>query len=344
MTGARGPHARRGFSPAVLNGGLALVLVALAAASILWGEKALDLHAALGDWLAGRPSVGAIILGQLRLPRTALAVMVGGTLGLSGAVLQGYLRNPLADPGLLGVSGGAALGAVCVFYTALFQFSALLLPLGGLLGAVVSALALMVLVGGGGPLVLLLAGAALSSFMAALTALVLDLVPSPYAMFEIAHWLMGSLTDRTPTDVLLALPGVVAGCALLAGCGRALDGLSMGEDVAASLGFRLGGLGGVQMRVVLGVAVSVGSCVAVAGAIGFVGLVVPHLLRPLAGHRPSRLLLPSFLGGAVLLLLADFGVRLLSGHAELNLGVVTALVGAPVFFHRVMLFRKRNMI
>ncbi|MFT8719237.1 FecCD family ABC transporter permease [Acetobacter sp.] len=324
----------------LLSGLLAL----LAAAALLWGEAALDVPAAFHDWLAGRPTVGAVILGQLRLPRLLLALMVGGTLGLSGAVLQGYLRNPLADPGLLGVSGGAALGAVCVFYTGLFQIAAALLPLGGLLGAAASVGLLITLVGRGGPLVLLLAGAALSSFTAALTALVLNLVPSPYATFEIMRWLMGSLTDRTMTDVWLALPGVLIGSVLMLGTGRALDALTMGEDVAESLGFPLRGWTGVQMRVVAGAALAVGSCVAVSGAIGFVGLVVPHLLRPLTGHRPARLLIPSALGGAVLVLAADLAVRSLAGRAELKLGVVTALIGAPVFFHRVILFRKQGTL
>ena len=330
--------------PVVLNTLLALLVAVMAAASLWWGESSINVPAALADWWNGAHSIGAVIMGQLRLPRMLLALMVGGTLGLSGAVLQGYLRNPLADPGLLGVSGGAALGAVCVFYTGLFQIASALLPLGGLAGALVTAMLLVALVGRGGALVLLLAGAAVSSFTAALTALVLNLVPSPYATFEIMHWLMGSLTDRTLNDVLLALPGVVAGCALLMGCGRALDALTMGEDVAQSLGFRLGGVRGVQMRVVVGTALAVGSCVAVSGAIGFVGLVVPHLLRPLAGHRPSRLMVPAFLGGAALLLAADLAVRLMAGRTELQLGVVTALVGAPVFFHRVILFRKRNML
>ena len=332
------------LSPPVLNGVLCGAVVLLAVASLLWGESSIAVPAAMADWFAGRPTVGAVILGQLRLPRTLLAIMVGDTLGLSGAVLQGYLRNPLADPGLLGVSGGAALGAVCVFYTGLFQMSALLLPLGGLAGAGLSVLLLVLLVGRGGPLVLLLAGTALNGFTAALTALVLNLVPSPYAIFEIMHWLMGSLTDHTMTDVLLALPGVLVGCGLMALCGRALDALTMGEDVATTLGFRLGGVAGVQMRVVLGTALAVGSCVAGSGAIGCVGLVVPHLLRPLAGYRPSRLLFPSFLGGAALLLAADLGVRMMAGRTELQLGVVTALLGAPVFFHRIILFRKRNMV
>lgn len=328
--------------PIMLNGLLLASIAVLSAVSLLWGEHAFSFVQAMQDWWAGRHTVGAVILGELRLPRVVLAIMVGGTLGLSGAVLQGYLRNPLADPGLLGVSGGAALGAVCVFYTGLAQRGLAMLPLGGLLGAVAAAAMLVLLVGQGGALVLLLAGAALSSFTAALTALVLNLVPSPYASFEIMRWLMGSLTDRTLLDVLLALPGVCLGTVLMVSSGRALDALTLGDDVATTLGFRLQGVTGVQMRIVLGTSLAVGSCVAVSGAIGFVGLVVPHVLRAVTGHRPSRLLLPAFLGGAVLLLGADVLVRLAATHKELQIGVVTALIGAPVFFHRVIQFRKRG--
>lgn len=321
---------------------LSVLLVLLSVTALLRGEVAIGFPSALHDLLEGRKTVDAIILGELRLPRLLLAVMVGGALGLSGAVLQGYLRNPLADPALLGVSGGAALGAVSVFYTGLLQISSVLLPLGGLLGAALSTLLLVMLVGSGGALVLLLAGAALTSFAAALTALVLNLVPSPYASFEIMRWLMGSLTDRTKNDVLLALPGVVLGCGLMLTTGRALDALTLGDEVAESLGFRLRGWNGVQMRVVAGAALAVGSCVAVSGAIGFIGLVVPHVLRPLVGHRPGRLLIPSALGGAVLLLVSDMTVREVAGDTELNLGVVTALIGAPIFFHRVILFRRKG--
>ncbi|KAB8124533.1 iron ABC transporter permease [Komagataeibacter medellinensis] len=324
----------------LLNVMLLIGVIGLFGASLMWGETRVMFSHALADILAGRHSVGAIIIERLRLPRTLLAVMVGGTLGLSGAVLQGYLRNPLADPGILGVSGGAALGAVSVFYTGLMQVSIVALPLGGLTGALCAAAVLMGLVGRGGTLVLLLAGAALSSFVAALTALVLNLVPSPYASFEIMHWLMGSLTDRTFTHVWICLPGVVCGTLLMLSAGRALDALTLGEDVAESLGFRLHGLRGIQTRIVLGAALAVGSCVAVSGAIGFVGLVVPHLLRPLTGYQPSRLLVPSFLGGSLLLLLADMVVRLVAVGPELQLGVLTALVGAPVFFARVIMLKR----
>lgn len=324
--------------------GLSLCLAAcvgvLFVASLWHGESSIAGTQAVLDILAGRHTAGAIILGQLRLPRALLGVVVGGVLGLSGATLQGYMRNPLADPGILGVSGGAALGAVCVFYTGLMQLSLVALPLGGLAGAFAAVTLLMLLVGGGGVLVLLLAGAALSGFTAALTALTLNLVPSPYASFEIMHWLMGSLTDRTFTDVLVCLPGAALGIVLMLTTSRALDALTLGEDVATSMGFALTGWRGVQMRVVLGTALAVGSCVAVSGAIGFVGLVVPHLLRGVTGYQPSRLLWPSFWGGAALLLAADNIVRMTASGPELQLGVLTALVGSPVFFYRVIKLRK----
>jgi iron complex transport system permease protein len=323
-----------------LNLLLGLLVAVLFVGALAYGESGISLWSGLTDFLAGRASSAATIVIDLRLPRALLGLIVGGVLGLSGAVLQGYLRNPLADPGILGVSGGAALGAVCVFYTGLVDISVMALPFGGLVGALGAVALLMMLVGSGGVLVLLLAGAALSSFAGALTALTLNLVPSPYASFEIMHWLMGSLTDRTFLHVWICLPGVLVGIALMASVRRALDALSLGEEVAESLGFRTAGWNGVQLRVVVGTALAVGSCVAVAGAIGFVGLVIPHLLRPLTGHQPSRLLLPSFLGGAALLLIADWAVRWFSHGFELQLGVLTAIAGAPVFFYRVVKLRQ----
>lgn len=319
---------------------LTSVLILLFGLALVRGETALPFLPALEDFLAGRDTVGAVILGQLRLPRALLAVMIGGSLGLSGAVLQGYLRNPLADPGLLGVSSGAALGAVLVFYTGLAGAFSFALPLGGLAGALLAVVLLLGLAGQGGVVSLLLAGTALTSFFAAMTALTLNLVPSPYASFEIMHWLMGSLADRTMLQVWLCLPGIFLGSLLMAMSGRVLDALTLGDEVAESLGFTLKGMWGAQNRIVLGSALAIGSGVAVAGAIGFIGLVVPHLLRPLTGHRPGRLLLPSFLGGAILLLLADICARFIPTHTELHVGVLTALTGAPLFFWRVSVLRK----
>ena len=184
---------------------------------------------------------------------------------------------------------------------------------------------------------LLLAGAALNSLSGALVALALNLSPSPYAAFELLFWLMGSLTDRSMEHVWLALPGVAAGAVLLLSARPALDALALGEDAARSMGF---GLGWVKFRLVLGSALAVGASVAVAGSIGFVGLVVPHLLRPLVGRLPGALLVPSALGGAVLLLVADLLVRLVATGPELKLGVLTALAGAPFFLVLVLRMRQ----
>jgi iron complex transport system permease protein len=278
-----------------------------------------------------------LILVELRLPRTVLAILVGAALGLSGAVLQGLTRNPLADPGLLGVSAGAALGAVIALYTGIGMMFALAIPVLGLLGALGAAALTLALGSGGGTLVLILAGAAVSGLMLAGTALVLNLAPNPYAAYEITHWMLGSLADRGWDQVWLTAPFILVGAALLLGTGRALDALSLGEQQAASLGVDLPRL---RRRVLIGTALAVGAATSVSGTIGFIGLVAPHLVRPLAGHQPARVLWPSALCGALLLLLADVLTRLLPLDRELNLGVLTGLVGTPFFIALVLRLKK----
>ncbi len=271
----------------------------------------------------------ALIMREIRLPRAILAAMIGATLGLSGAVLQGYLRNPLAEPGLLGISASASLGAVIAIYSGLSAVFALALPLFALTGAFLAVLVVRFLAGNdASPISLILAGVAVTSFSGALTSLVLNLSPNPFAAVEIVHWMLGSLADRSMTHVMIAAPFMLAGWVMLALAARALDALTLGEDVAASLGFNLAR---VQMLAVGGTACAVGAATAVAGAIGFIGLIVPHLLRPLVGAKPSRLLFTSALGGAAVLLAADIAVRLIAPTRDLKLGVLTALVGAPFF-------------
>lgn len=307
----------------------ALAVLLLFAVSVAVGYAPLDLAAAAGDLLAGRDSLAALVLAELRLPRAILGATVGFSLGLTGAALQGLMRNPLADPGVVGVSGAAALGAVIAFYFGFAASFALALPLGGLTGAAIATAVLLALAArGAGTAALILAGVALSSLSGALTALALNLAPSPYAALEVVFWLMGSLADRSLAHVALALPFMAVGWVLVLLTAPALDALTLGEDAAESLGFPLRR---VRLLVVGGTAAAVGASVAVAGAIGFVGLVVPHLLRPLVGHRPGRLLLASGLGGAALTLGADIVVRLVPTRPELKLGVITALVGAPFF-------------
>jgi iron complex transport system permease protein len=277
---------------------------------------------------------GRLIFWEIRLPRAALGALVGATLGLAGAALQGYLRNPLAEPTLLGVSGGAALGAVLAIHLGLSQVLSLALPVGGLLGAAAALLAVAALAGlRGGPLTLILAGLAVSATATALISLALNLSRNPFASIEMVFWMMGSLSDRSLTQVWLGAPLMLAGMGLLMLVGRALDALTLGEDAALSLGIDARR---TRRNIIVGVALSVGAATAITGVIGFVGLLVPHALRPSIGHRPGLLLPASLIGGAAFLLLADIALRLLEPWAEVRIGVLTALFGAPFFIWLVL--------
>jgi iron complex transport system permease protein len=332
------PAARAAPNYVVLVVCLVALVVVLLAASLATGYAPLNLASAARDALAGKPTLGALVLTELRLPRAMLGGLVGFSLGITGAAMQGLMRNPLAEPGIVGVSGAAALGAVTTFYFGLAGTLSLALPFGGIAGAFAATLALFAIAGrGAGTMTLILAGVAINSFAGALTALALNLAPNPFAVAEIVFWLMGSFVDRSLPDIWLALPLMLVGWGLLLASAPALDGLTLGEDTAKSLGFDLGRL---RMQLVGGAALAVGSAVAVTGAIGFVGLVVPHLLRPWVGHRPGRLLLVSGLGGAVLTLAADIMVRMLPIRPELKLGVVTALIGAPFLFSLIYRLRE----
>lgn len=313
---------------------LTLLVAVLFMASLLVGPAAIGLGSSIAALFGDEGEAAVLVMQEIRLPRAILGAMIGASLGLSGAALQGFLRNPLAEPGLIGVSSSAALGAVLAIYTGLAAVFPLALPLAALAGAVIAVMILLGLTGPrGDTLTLILAGVALSALAGALTSLALNLSSNPFAALEIVFWLLGALTDRSMTHVWLAAPFMLIGWALLAGLGRGLDALTLGEEASASLGIRLDRL---RLAVVLGTAASVGAATAVAGAIGFVGLVVPHLLRPLVGGRPSRLLLASALGGAAMLLAADVAVRVITPGQELKLGVLTALVGAPFFLWLIL--------
>ena len=280
-----------------------------------------------------------IIIQEIRLPRTLLSIMIGAALGLSGAALQGYLRNPLAEPGIIGVSGCAALGAVIVFYSGLTSIISIALPLGGMAGAAISVLLLGLLAGyKSSVMTIILAGVAITSLAGSLTSLVLSLAPNPFATFEIFFWLLGSLADRSFEHGKLIIFPLVIGIGLLLTTGRALDALTLGEDVASSLGFNLQR---IKWTIVIGISLAVGVAVSISGIIGFVGLVVPHLLRPIADFRPGILLPLSMLGGINLTLAADILVRVISQGPELKLGVVTALIGAPFFLYLVIKSRSK---
>jgi iron complex transport system permease protein len=312
-------------TPRRLLGGLAVAALIAFAASLAIGPSGLRL---------GGGEAASLILWEIRLPRAVLGALVGAALGLAGATLQGYLRNPLAEPSLVGVSGGAALGAVLAIHTGLTHAFALALPLGGLAGAAVAMLAVVALAGAhGGPVTLILAGLAVSGIATALISLALNLSQNPFAAVEMVLWLMGSVADRSLTQVWLAAPPILAGIGVLLLLGRALDALSLGEDAARSLGIEVAR---TRLAVVAGTALAVGAATSVTGVIGFVGLLVPHVLRPFAGHRPSLLLPASALAGASFLLVADVALRLVQPWMDLRIGVLTALIGAPFFVWLVL--------
>jgi len=317
-----------------------LVLVALALVFACWsfllGPSDLSPRALFVGLFDGQGAAG-IIAQQIRLPRAALALVVGAALGGSGAALQGLFCNPLASPDVTGVTSTAGLGAVLALYFGFAAASALALPAFAIAGALAAAGILYLLSrSGAGVVALILAGVAIASFATALTALALSFSANPYAMSEMVLWMMGSLKDRTLNDLAFALPLTVAGLVLLLTAARGLDALTLGEDAARSLGIDVAGVRG---RVIVGVALATGAATAAAGAVAFVGLVVPHLLRPFCGYQPARLILPSALGGTVLVTAADVAVRLIAPDGQLLLGVVTAMLGAPFFLWLILRMR-----
>lgn len=309
---------------------LALCILA-AASSLVTGPAPISVGDAMRALAGGGDPVIHAVVTQIRLPRVILSLAVGATLALVGASLQGYLRNPLADPSVLGASGAASLGAVVALYFGLAAITPVALPAMAIGGALLGLLIVIVLSRKAeSPLTLILAGIAVGTLSGAAISLALNLSSNPFAGMEITFWLLGSLEDRSMVHVAMALPPMAVGCALLLWNGRALDALTLGEDAAEAMGFNLRRL---QLRVVAGVALAVGGAVAVSGTIAFVGLVVPHIIRMAGNPSPSRILLPSALAGAALLTVADVTVRLVPASSELRLGVVTAMLGVPFFLH-----------
>ena len=330
---------RRALPRWSLIAALSALTLAAATASLLFGAVDLSVTRLIAAATGDGDMVASVILFDLRLPRTLLALAVGAMLGLAGAALQGYLRNPLAEPSVLGTSNAAALGGVAAIYFGLADIHPVVLPLLATGGALVSLALLFVLAGKAeSPLTLILAGIAVGTLAVAGTSLALNLSPNPFAAMEIMTWLLGSLENRSFDPVWIALPCIAIGTAMLLWNGRALDALTLGEDAAQALGTDLRR---TRLRLLVGTAIGVGGAVAVAGAIGFVGLIVPHLIRPLTDRSPSAILLPSAIGGAALLTLADLGVRIIPTTNELKLGVVTAFLGVPVFL--VHLMRERRI-
>jgi iron complex transport system permease protein len=311
---------------------LLLALVGLFALSVLtpWSSLA-EL------WQQDR-SLAAAVLGELRLPRALLALTYGAMLGASGAAIQALSANPLASPDLTGTTSGAALGAVVTAYLLGFA-SPLALSVGAVVGALGALLLLLLLAGPRAEAAtLLLAGLAISALAGALTTLALALAPSPFAFYDAYDWLMGSLIDRSLAQAAFAgVPALVA-ILLLLRLRVPLDTLTLGEDVAQSFGHNVRRL---RLEIVSLTAVGVGACVAICGAIGFIGLVAPIFARRLSGGHPGRAMLPAAALGGALLLTADLAVRVAPLGRTLPIGVVTALLGAPFFLWLVAKMRWR---
>jgi iron complex transport system permease protein len=316
-------------------GALVLLLTAL---SLGVGPVRLSPAVVVQALFGGGSEEQRIIVQEIRLPRAILGLSIGAILGLSGAALQGLLRNPLASPSLFGAPQSAAFGAVLVISLGLADVRSFVLPLAGISFAFASVFLLLVVAGRNASLLLLiLAGLAISSLAGAMTALAMNLSPNPFAALEIAFWLLGSLEDRSFRHVVLALPFIVTGAAILLSRRHAFRVLSLGEEAAQSLGVNVGVL---RLAVIAGVALGVGGSVAVSGTIGFIGLIAPHLMRPLVGHDPTRLLLPAALAGSVLLLAADIAVRIIPSTTDIKVGVLTSIIGVPFFLYLIVRERR----
>lgn len=324
--------------PIGLNAALVLLLLFTFMVGGLFGHATLSPVQFAAGLLGQADAATNIIVQDLRLPRLMLGALCGATLGYAGALLQGLLRNPLADPGVVGVSASASLGAVISIYLGAATVGGFAVPFGAIIGALVATfLLLLVSLRDTSVLTLILAGMGISSLAAAGISLIMNFAPHPMTLQEMILWMMGSLENRSYNEVFLAVPFIGAGLVCVIGAGQGLNALSLGEDTARTLGVDLKKL---RLRIVVGSALAVGATVAVAGAIGFVGLVVPHFARSLVGYEPKRILLPSALMGATLLMLADILTRLPFGNGQLRLGVVTAVIGAPVFLY--IIFKTRE--
>lgn len=312
-----------------LNAGLSLLVFVVLVAGACIGTAALSPSETLAALFGQGAETSNIIVQQIRLPRLLAAFGVGAALGLAGAGLQGLLQNPLAGPGVLGISAASTLGAVIAIFFGVAALSSFAVPVFAIGFAFAAALVLMLVAGRGASTVtLLLVGIGVSSFAGALTTLALNLAPNPYALSDLVNWLLGSVANRSWLDIGLAAPFWVVGAALMVWTGPGLRAMSLGDETAASLG---ADPKQIRLLIVFGTSLLVGASVAVAGTIGFVGLVAPHFVRATVDHDPQRVLLPSALLGGVILMLSDMFVRIAPFDQELKLGVVAALIGAPVF-------------
>ncbi len=310
---------------------LLLVLLLGALLSLMVGAVNFDLFSILSK--AELSDAAKIVLLEIRLPRTLMAILSGGGLALSGAVLQTYLRNPLADSGVLGISAFASMGAIIAIYFGLSAIGFWIVPVFGIVLAICSLLILLVLAQNGGTIIFILSGVILSSIAGGLIALFLSLAPNPYALSEMIDWQIGGFSDVSNNEIFIGAPLIIIGSIILFSLNRAISAFSLGDETAQSLGVDVAAL---RLKILLGVGIIVGAISSICGIISFVGLVVPHLIRPIFDNNPRKLLLPCFLFGGAFTVFADIIVRFLWLGGEVKLGVVMTLLGAPFFLYLLL--------
>ncbi|WP_411816509.1 FecCD family ABC transporter permease [Hyphococcus sp. DH-69] len=309
----------------VMLSSLSAVLIAL---SLFIGPVDIGIGESLSGLFSDNGAVSAIVR-EIRLPRALAAWLAGACLGAAGAGLQGLLRNPLADPGVLGVSAAAALGAVVAIYFNIAAFAFWVTPFAAILFATIATSILYALGAGRVSTArLILIGVGISSLSGALISLAMNLAPNPFALSDLMNWLFGTVSNRSFRDIFLVMPFAAFGLFLLLVSGPGLSALTLGEETAASIGANLKR---TRLFVIGGASALVGASVAIAGAIGFVGIVAPHIVRAFSGHNPARVILPSAILGGAILTGADLLIRILPFDQELKLGVAAALIGAPGF-------------
>ncbi|MEM1409309.1 MAG: iron ABC transporter permease [Pseudomonadota bacterium] len=309
--------------------GLAVAGVCAIFAACLIGSTPLPLPRVLAAFIGSASEGDQLVVWSIRLPRALAAYLVGAALGISGAALQGLLRNPLAEPGVLGVSASASLFATFSLYYGLVAAVPWALPIAAIMGALIAtALLTIAAIRTHSVVTLILIGVGLSSFAGAMMSLLMNLAPNPFSLSDMINWMLGSVANRSFNEITFAAPFMAAGALLLFSTRRGLSALTLGEEAASGIGLNLRHQ---RIFTVVGAGLSTGASVALGGAIGFVGIVAPHLVRPLVNHDPARTLLPSAMLAGLILVLADIGVRILPTDKELKLGVVAALIGAPAF-------------
>ncbi|KCZ83160.1 iron compound ABC transporter permease [Hyphomonas adhaerens MHS-3] len=312
----------------LVPGLIAASVLAIFVACLL-GSTPLPADRVLAAFFGGADAGDRLVIWQIRLPRAVAAFVSGAALGISGAALQGLLRNPLAEPGVLGVSASASLFATFSLYYGLAAISPWVLPISAIAGALAAtALIALAAIRTRSVVTLILIGVGLSSFSGAAMSLLMNLAPNPFSLSDMINWMLGSVANRSFEEVGLAAPFLIIGAAILLSSRRGLSALTLGEEAASGVGLNLQSQ---RILTVLGAGLATGGSVALAGAIGFVGIVAPHIIRPFVRHDPARSLIPSALLAGLILVIADIGVRILPTSNELKLGVVAALIGAPAF-------------